>query len=268
MKRMLRNNAKKDKPPLEDEELLDIGELVLAAESNAFKKQCLALKKERKRKENSRYSYSYNFPQQSVTTQVDNIIKSSVREKNHIKSIATNGTSVVTLHEKGKSWNGNDKIPPALMTKLLQAKRKSTYVSLGKHNRYFILFKDGKTQHWDGPKAMDLLFLVRPVRCVAFGGEKEDIVVVYDDGSWKHLGTLPPDLEEFLMEGGRKKNISSITLGSNGEFFVKNKEGSMWWGGLPKKTNETIDKLIHDAGKTLYLVDFGSSQGSYFIMYS
>ena len=42
----------------------------------------------------------------------------------------------------------------------------------------------------------------------------------------------------------------------------------MWWGGLPKKANETIDKLIHDAGKTLYLVDFGSSQGSYFIMYS
>ena len=115
---------------------------------------------------------------------------------------------------------------------------------------------------------MDLLFLLRPVRCVAFGGEKEDIVVVYDDGSWKHLGTLPPDLEEFLMEGGRKKNIVSITLGSNGEFFVKNKEGSMWWGGLPKKANETIDKLIHDAGKTLYLVDFGSSQGSYFIMYS
>ena len=75
---------------------------------------------------------------------------------------------------------------------------------------------------------MDLLFLLRPVRCVAFGGEKEDIVVVYDDGSWKHLGTLPPDLEEFLMEGGRKKNIVSITLGSNGEFFVKNKDGSMW----------------------------------------
>ena len=42
----------------------------------------------------------------------------------------------------------------------------------------------------------------------------------------------------------------------------------MWWGGLSKKANETIDKLIHDAGKTLYLVDFGSSQGSYFIMYS
>ena len=30
------------------------------------------------------------------------------------------------------------------------------------------------------------------------------------------------------MEGGRKKKIVSITLGSNGEFFVKNKEGSMW----------------------------------------
>ena len=41
---------------------------------------------------------------------------------------------------------------------------------------------------------MDLLFLVRPVRCVAFGGEKEDIVVVYDDGSWKHLGTLPDNV--------------------------------------------------------------------------
>ena len=75
IKRMLRNNAKKDKPPLEDEELLDIGELVLAAESNALKKQCLALKKEGKRKEKSRYSYSYNFPQQSATTQVNNIIK-------------------------------------------------------------------------------------------------------------------------------------------------------------------------------------------------
>ena len=62
MKRMLRNNAKKDKPPLEDEELLDIGELVLAAESNALKKQCLAFKKERKRKENSWYSCSYNPP--------------------------------------------------------------------------------------------------------------------------------------------------------------------------------------------------------------
>ena len=59
---MPRNNAKKDKPSLEDERLLDIGELVLAAESNALKKQCLVLKKERKRKENLRYSYSYNPP--------------------------------------------------------------------------------------------------------------------------------------------------------------------------------------------------------------
>ena len=91
------------------------------------------------------------------------------------------------------------------MTKVLQAKRKHTYVLLGNHNRYFILLKDGKTQHWVGPKAMDLLFLVRPVRCVAFGGEKEDIVVVYDDGSWKHLGTLPPDLEEFLMKVEERK---------------------------------------------------------------
>ena len=70
---------------MKDEELLDIGELVLAAESNDLKKQCLALTKERKRKENWRYSYSYNSPQQSVTTQVNNIIKSSIRDKKSYK---------------------------------------------------------------------------------------------------------------------------------------------------------------------------------------
>jgi hypothetical protein len=261
----LDHTSKAKIPALTDDLLLEIGEAVLAAESEALNSHYKSLKKRVCRREDPQFSWIYQFSQQDVTKQVDTITRSSKLKMDSVNCIATNGTSAIVLHPKGKGWNISGKVPSALWTKLTQTKSKLTYVSLGSEGRYYASFKDNKTD-WDGPKSMDLLFLVRPVKCVAFGAGINDILVVYNDGSWKHFGKIPEELENILNKNGRAKNIECITMGSNGEFFVKNKEGSMWWGGLSKKVDRVFDEIIDDADKTLYFVDFGDSSGTFFMI--
>mmetsp|Transcript_14142 Transcript_14142/g.21220 ORF Transcript_14142/g.21220 Transcript_14142/m.21220 type:complete len:357 (-) Transcript_14142:75-1145(-) len=251
------------KESMSDNQMLEIGETILAAESEAIKSHYLSLRKHRGDQIPEK-EYACSFPDQ-VMTEVEKILQASTGNSGRIACAATNGNSAVFVYQTGR-WKATDKIPRGLLTKMLQHKSAPVYVSIGGKDRYYASFEDGK-KVWDGPKSMDFFFLKKPVRCVAFGRATNDIVVVYEDGSWKHFGNIPNGLNTLLTENGRASNIDCITMGANGEYFVKDKEGQMWWGGV----SEVIDEIFNDMeekGRDLQFVDFGCMKDSYFMMYT
>jgi hypothetical protein len=251
------------KDSMSDNEMLEIGETILAAESEAIKSHYLNLKKNRGN-QMSEKEYACSFPDQ-VMQQVENILEGSSGNSGRITCAAINGKSAVFIYQSGR-WKATDKIPRQLLTKLLQHKSAPVYISIGSKDRYYASFEDGK-KVWDGPKSMDFFFLQKPVRCVAFGRAANDIVVVYEDGSWKHFGNISTGLNALLTDNGRASNIDCITMGANGEYFVKDKEGQMWWGGVSEVIEEVFNEMDEN-GRELQFVDFGCLNDSYFMMYN
>jgi hypothetical protein len=248
-----------------DEYMLDIGETILAAESEALKSHYQALKIHKERHHEPELEYACSFPNH-VMDQVEKIIHgSSAIHKQRMICAAIDGQSAVFLYESGL-WRATKELSKGLMTLLLRHSSPPTYVSLGSKGRYYATFEDGK-KVWEGPQPMDLFFLKKPVRCIAFGRTVNDFIVVYEDGTWKHSGTIPRDLENLLhSKNGETILVSCITLGVNGEYFLKDRRGNMWWGGLSDVVHEVVDEVLED-GNEIDFMDFGSLKDSYFLIY-
>jgi hypothetical protein len=54
-------------------------------------------------------------------------------------------------------------------------------------------------------------------------------------------------------------------LGPSGEWFLRARNGRLWWGGTSEEMDNSIQELL-DAGHYLNFLDFGE-EGSYFISY-
>jgi hypothetical protein len=248
---------------MSDGQMLDIGETILAAESEALKSHNHSIQKYREDLMPEK-EYACSFPS-CVMKEVDHILQSPSGKKGRIACAATNGNSAVFLYQHGH-WKGTDGIPRKLSRKLLQHKSSPTYLSMGSKERYYASFEDGK-KVWDGPQSMDFFFLKKPVHCVAFGRAVNDFIVVYEDGSWKHFGNMPSGLNKLLTENGRANNIDCITMGANNEYFVKDKDGQLWWGGVSTMMDQVFNEMT-EHGKELQFVDFGCMEDSYFMMYT
>mmetsp|Transcript_9793 Transcript_9793/g.18414 ORF Transcript_9793/g.18414 Transcript_9793/m.18414 type:complete len:378 (-) Transcript_9793:101-1234(-) len=253
-----------------DEYMLDIGETILAAESEALKAHYHALKIQMERSHEPEVEFACSFPSH-VMDQVEKIIHdgpsstSSIRKKQRMICAATDGQSAVFIYESGL-WRATKELSKGLMTQLLRHSSPPTYVSLGSKGRYYASFQDGK-KVWEGPQSMDLFFLKKPVRCIAFGRTVDDFMVVYEDGTWKYSGSIPRDLVNILnSKNGAAILVRCITMGANGEYFLKDVQGNMWWGGLSNVVNGVLDEVIDD-GNEIDFMDFGSLNDSYFLIY-
>jgi len=253
-----------------DGHMLEIGETILAAESEALKAHYFSLTGGKEEKLTSVLEYACSFPE-VIMDQVERMINASTKENDRITCAATDGPSSVFLLKSGR-WRATDNIPKAVFLKLKEheSATKPKYVSLGTRKRYFLSFANGK-QFWEGPKTMDVLFFKKSVRCVAFGRAIDDVFVVYQDSTWKRGGKMPEGLEQLLKE---EKNISDnldcVTMGANGEYFVKSKDGQMFWGGVSDKITQVFNEQ-EEENKTLEFIDFGGtpgSAGSYFMICS
>lgn len=251
-----------------DEYMLDVGETILAAESEALKAHHHALKIHKERNHEPELEYACSFPSH-VMDQVETIIHGGSSSSSNLKPrmvcAATDGQSAVFVYENG-SWRATKELAKGLMTNLMRHSSPPTYVSLGSKGRYYASFEDGK-KVWEGPQSMDVFFLKKPVRCIAFGRTVNDYMVVYEDGTWKYSGSIPRDLEDLLYSNnGEAIGVSSITLGAHGEYFAKDDRGNMWWGGLSDVVQEVLDEVIED-GNEIDFMDFGSLKDSYFLIY-
>ena len=138
------------------------------------------------------------------------------------------------LHETtGWSCNGT----PTLLHNKLHCRQSylpaPTYVSLSADNRYYVEFSDGKGE-WVAPDSFsDTIHTEsRYVRTVAFGEDWDTWFVVFNDGCWDWNGDIPDGLLDRLATWNHLDDLTFVSLGPSGEWFVSAQNGKAWWGGM------------------------------------
>lgn len=209
-----------------------------------------------------------------VMLQVDQCLKDITKMDKVIKGVATNGKGTVFLYGNG-GVAYTPAIPRALYQKLRQLRNSSysarpCYISLGTRDRYYVAFNDG-TADWKGPKPLDKILKqciqsAQPPRSVAFGSSYDTFFVVFHDGSWQYQGRgIPESLEEKLAARDDRADLVAVNLGPSGEWFLKARNGRMWWSGISTELDQVIAGILH-AGNYLHFLGFGEN-GSYFVSY-
>ena len=217
--------------------------------------------------------FQFSLPA-NVMSQVDQCFKDIAKMEKLVKGVATNGKGTVFLYGNG-GVAYTPSIPRALYQKLRELRNSSysarpCYVSLGTRDRYFVAFNDG-TADWKGPKALDKILKKcvnsgQQPRSVAFGSTYDTFFVVFSDGSWRYQGRgIPESLEEKLAARDDRADLVTVNLGPAGEWFLKARNGRMWWSGISEALDEVIADIL-SSGNFLHYLDFGEHD-SYFVSY-
>lgn len=209
--------------------------------------------------------YAYHLPAETIS-HIEDCLADSTRDP--ITCIATSGPGTVLLYKSGE-WAYTSDIPKSLHRMLKFRKRAlpaPAYVSLGRRGRFYVSFRDGSSD-WNGPNELDDCLkrhaMHKTVASVAFGKKKYTFFVVFTDGSWEYHGDIPEGLEEKLTDRGDMADLICVTLGPSGEWFLKARNGRMWWGDVSEELDELMDELKEE-GRVPCYVDFGE-YGSYFV---
>lgn len=215
--------------------------------------------------------FQFSLPN-DVMTQVDQCLRDIQKLKKVVKGVATNGKGTVFLYGNG-GVAYTPSIPKALYQKLKQLRNSSfsarpSYIAVGTRERFYVAFNDG-TANWKGPRALDKMLKncvkeKKPPRSVAFGGSYDTFFVVFHDGSWQYQGRgIPESLEDKLEERDCRADLVTVNLGPKGEWFLKAKNGKMWWHGVSDSLDKEIAHILN-SGRSLNTIDFGES-ASYFM---
>jgi hypothetical protein len=268
-------------------ELVDVGLCILQGEREKLASHLEALAPFAAKKKNraddtsdddseasvSGLEFRFSLPA-DVMVQVDQCLKDITKMDKVIKGVATNGRGTVFLYGNGGvAYTPN--IPRALYQKLRQLRNSSysarpCYISLGTRDRYFVAFNDA-TAEWKGPKPLDKILKqcvqsAQLPRSVAFGSSYDTFFVVFHDGSWQYQGRgIPESLEEKLAARDDRADLVAVNLGPSGEWFLKARNGRMWWSGISPELDQVIASILN-AGNYLHLLGFGEN-GSYFVSY-
>jgi hypothetical protein len=217
--------------------------------------------------------FQFSLPA-DVMAQVNQCIKDITKMDKAVKGVATNGKGTVFLYGNG-GVAYTPSIPRALYQKLRQLRSSSynarpCYISLGTRDRYYVAFNDG-TADWKGPKALDKMVKKCLVsgempRSIAFGSTYDTFFIVFHDGSWQYQGRgIPVSLEEKLASRDDRADLATVNLGPGGEWFLKARNGRMWWSGISDKLDAVIVNILN-AGHYLHFLDYGENS-SYFVSY-
>ena len=215
--------------------------------------------------------YAFSLPTHTIS-HVEGCLADCSKTNDSIMCIATNGPGSMFLYRSGE-WAYTADVPRALRNKLKGRQRSLAppkYVALGTRGRYYISFEDGKAE-WEGPKSLNECLREassssQKVSSVAFGGKLDTYFIVFEDGSWEYEGSdIPDGLEEILEDREDRDDLVCVTLGPNDEWFLKAKNGKMWWGGVSNELDDVFDEMA-EGKKKLNFVDFGE-YGSYFMSY-
>lgn len=207
----------------------------------------------------------------SAMKHVDQCLRDIQKMGKLVRSVATNGNGTVFLYGNGGvAYTPN--IPRNLHQRFSQLRNsrmasRPSYVALGTRDRYFCAFHDGSFT-CKGPKGLDkeLKKLSKPPQSVAFGPTWDTFFIVFHNGSWKFQGrSIPEQLEERLKARQDRPDLLCVHLGPHGEWFLKARNGRMWWGGVGEETDQAILDLL-EAGHSLNVMDFGADH-SYFVSY-
>jgi hypothetical protein len=206
---------------------------------------------------------------------VDTWLQEGSEQKDALTCVTTNGLCTILVFASGKysfTPTATADIPPNLRHVLqvkTATKTRINYVCLGTNQRFFVSFEDGEC-NWLGPKSLDLLLkdshTCKRIVSVAFGQQNSAYFIVYEDGSWDSGGQgIPSGLMMKLKERKKLQDLACVTLGPNGEWFLKAKNGRMWWGGVSAELDDAYNAAIARK-KKLKFVCFGEDC-SYFMTF-
>jgi len=91
------------------------------------------------------------------------------------------------------------------------------------------------------------------VTSVAFGGEWDSYFIVTQNGGYMYRN-IPSALHDLIERRQQKTDIECLSLGPDGEYYLKAKNGRAWWGGVSTSTLNTIAKHKDN----LTFLDFGN----------
>ncbi|EJK64907.1 hypothetical protein THAOC_14305, partial [Thalassiosira oceanica] len=176
-----------------------------------------------------------------------------------VTSMATGGTATVMLYEDG-DWMYTAGLPKLLHNKLkCRAKHHPSpvYVAVGSEDRYCIKFSNGKSE-WVGCDDLTDELNSSPsnkVKSVAFGASYDSYFVVYTNGGYAYQ-SIPSALAK-LVDQRNRTDLSCVSLGPDGEYYVSAKNGRAWWGGM-HADNLSIARKVQDRIKFMDFGDYDS----------
>ncbi|GAX28632.1 hypothetical protein FisN_1Hh577 [Fistulifera solaris] len=257
-------------------ELMDVGIAILEGERDKLKDHVQHLQPIEPSKNNANngaegMEFQFSLPAEPMK-HVDQCLRDISAMGRLVKSVSTNGKGTVFLYGNG-GVAYTPSIPRPLYHKLSQLRKtknresRPSYVALSTRDRFFVSFHDG-TFAFKGPKGLEkeLRKAKQPPASVAFGTTYDTFFVVFKDGSWKYEGRgIPEELQLKLEDRQERADLKCVNLGPAGEWFLRAKNGRMWWGGISEEMDQSIQMLLDD-GHCLSFLDFGET-GSYFISY-
>eukprot|EP00978_Attheya_sp_CCMP212_P005887 scaffold13134_cov52-Attheya_sp.AAC.4 len=247
--------------------------------------------------------FEFSLPAFTMTS-VDACLLEASETDEFVVCAATNGQGVVLLYQSGR-YSVTPGVPKGLRKLLKNTPSPAVHVSLGSMGRFFVAFANG-TAEWSGPRTLDRCIQSNmktptpskttrsfrqkmggnqktkaslPPKSVAFGSTYDTYFVVFQDGSWEYKGqTIPDKLEYKLQDRADRADLLCVTLGPNGEWFMKARTGRTWWGSSndeedddeDDRTPADFEQVLYDLteidGRTLKFIDFGK-RSAYFISY-
>jgi len=183
-----------------------------------------------------------------------------------VVSMACGGEATILLYENG-TWAFTTGLPKNLHNKL-NGRQKTlpspVYVSMGSLDRFYIKFADGKSVFVGCDEMLEeLQSTSRMVKTIAFGGDWDSYFIVYTDGWWKCVGFIPSALRDLIDRRKSKADLSCVSIGPAGEYFMSARNGRIWWGGM---SDDNL-AIASEQRNSIKFMDFGDN-GAFFARYS
>ena len=186
--------------------------------------------------------------------------KMSTKHIKDVRCVAMGGEATLMIRDDGR-WYHTPDVPTDLYRNTRHWRlrgRKCIYIAMGSNDRWYCKCDDGR-QVWGSAVPDDLSDAIRKqnpslVDCLAFGEDLDSYFVLFENGrhQWKNV---PSAVDRVLSYRGRNKSAPKfVSLGPNGEYFIRLENGRMWWGGMSDVGNKRTRKLGNEL-KSLYFGD-------------
>ena len=194
-----------------------------------------------------------------------------------IVAIPTNGKGCVVIRKNG-AFDVVGELPGKLHKKLFQEPTLPVKIELGTLGRYYVQFDDGSYFFCGHPTLSQILIKKAkklcnnkggknqvPIVSLAFGKKLDDYFIVRSNGTWECHGQMPPGLERLLSDREDRADLLWVALGVNGEWCVRAKNGTLWWGDVSEEADELLSNIAAGKNEVTY-IDFGVGD-TYFVLH-
>lgn len=150
-----------------------------------------------------------------------------------VTCLAVGGSAALGIFEGG-GYSYTSDLPKSLHNKLHSRPKsapKPVYCALGSQGRYYVSFANGKAW-FVGPEDFndEINSTHRTIATIAFGEDWDTYFICYPDGWWKCGGNPPSGLMDKIRVRNSAADLEAVSLGGEGEWYLKAKNGRSWWG--------------------------------------